>query len=948
MSEFPHPGYPIAPHLLRPVLSVGLPVSFARLTDTFPLLADLDERIWSYVDRPVAECLGNFVITRAYQMRTAVFWRMTYFPRLTSALRLDDIRIERVTYQSLSSLFAREIPEGLTDLAKFTLDRLIAEVFGVKPLIDLLAAVHFHIDHSPMSNEEVARLTRDDIEAIIRKPTTWRLYSHKFFPFLPKTASKNDLPLSVRVDTCICLLIEEGLIHNLASLSQLTLRQVMERQNLGVKSLAILLQGISPLVHEPGSPKELKHKFEGTESAHLRPDSIACKALSKEEVHNILREPRKCRMFWERTFPEVPSTTDLADLRLSVRTYNCLSNLIAEGVISKPSDLARLTVGQVMRRMKNFGTKSLADLLNALDHVAVYSGFRVNSATMRAPAFTPLSPDLTWAADKLSASRVGARIRANDPRMHSVLGELLYVANNSSNEPPLDSTATLKDIARRLVLRSHDRSSPSETLNLITQIRLRLAGLTRMKLEAELQSLVAEYVKGRNLNLVLIFLGWDGNPPRTLESAGDIFGITRERVRQVIGKFSKGTHRHPKPFLPTLEKVLDLLARRVPAFADDIEQELCIGGLTLRRFRVESIAGAAKWAGLSAPFVIEQSPGVRLLLARSEEKGLARLISMHARRAVSKYGLANLVDLKEELADITRSFGNEKLISSVVRAMDSYEDLGQGWFWLQGRSRNHMLTVVRKIFAVAPRIHVSEMRAAIANDPRGMGFAPPKEVVTRFCQTAVKCVLDDDFLVIPKPDDPRKVLSEVEHVIFDVCLAHGPLLRRGDLERLCTERGVNRITLGIYLTRHAILAKYSIGIYGLRGATFSPGDLERLSLHRQSRYSDHGWTEHAHPWAAVELSASALSSGAVQLPATLRQQLRGRYALRTEDGLTVGQLVVSDRATWGLGPLFRRRGGEPGDILLLTFDLRRREVTARLGDLSVLPELGNLVEEIVE
>jgi hypothetical protein len=62
----------------------------------------------------------------------------------------------------------------------------------------------------------------------------------------------------------------------------------------------------------------------------------------------------------------------------------------------------------------------------------------------------------------------------------------------------------------------------------------------------------------------------------------------------------------------------------------------------------------------------------------------------------------------------------------------------------------------------------------------------------------------------------------------------------------------------------------------------------------------------------------------------------------------IGQLVVSDRATWGLGPLFRRRGGEPGDILLLTFDLQRRQVSARLGDLAVIPEPGNLAEEVVD
>jgi len=85
-----------------------------------------------------------------------------------------------------------------------------------------------------------------------------------------------------------------------------------------------------------------------------------------------------------------------------------------------------------------------------------------------------------------------------------------------------------------------------------------------------------------------------------------------------------------------------------------------------------------------------------------------------------------------------------------------------------------------------------------------------------------------------------------------------------------------------------------------------------------------------------------VSSGVVQLPASFREQVRGRYALRTEDGLTVGQLVISDQATWGLGPLFRRRGGEQGDRLLLTFSLQQREVTARLDDMTVIPEPGNV------
>lgn len=91
-----------------------------------------------------------------------------------------------------------------------------------------------------------------------------------------------------------------------------------------------------------------------------------------------------------------------------------------------------------------------------------------------------------------------------------------------------------------------------------------------------------------------------------------------------------------------------------------------------------------------------------------------------------------------------------------------------------------------------------------------------------------------------------------------------------------------------------------------------------------------------------------MTNGVISLPAGFRQQVNGRFALRTEDGLVIGQLVVSDNATWGLGPLFRRRGGEADDILLLTFDLQARQVTVRLGDLAVIPEPGNLAEEVVE
>lgn len=253
MARFPYPGYPIAPRLLRPVLSIGLPVSYARLAVEFPLLADLDESIWAYVDRSVADILGNLVITRATQMRPAPFWRLTYFPKLKQGLQLADIQVEGSTYECLCCAFKRELPEGLASLEQYTLDRAVSEIpgFGIRPLVDLLTALHFQTTDIPMAEDAGDRLDLDQLQRIIRNPSTWRSFSNKYLPFLPKTASFEELQLSVRTQNCISGLLQDGAISDLADLPRLTLGQIMERPNFGLKSLIELLDQIQPLVLDP-------------------------------------------------------------------------------------------------------------------------------------------------------------------------------------------------------------------------------------------------------------------------------------------------------------------------------------------------------------------------------------------------------------------------------------------------------------------------------------------------------------------------------------------------------------------------------------------------------------------------------------------------------------------------------------------------------------------------
>jgi hypothetical protein len=285
--------------------------------------------------------------------------------------------------------------------------------------------------------------------------------------------------------------------------------------------------------------------------------------------------------------------------------------------------------------------------------------------------------------------------------------------------------------------------------------------------------------------------------------------------------------RQRRTFLPRLEEAIRFVARSVPGEAEEIELGLQAASITRSLFRVESIINTATLVGRPLTFTVDQSHSPRLVV--NQDNVLLKESALKlATRTVSKYGLCNINDLSERMSETARAPIGDKLILSILRRSALYIDLGQGWFWLSNVTRNHLCTLIRKMLAVAPRLHVSEIRAGLVSDPRGPGFAPPKCAVLAFCQSALGCVIDEqEFVRTTGTYRPAEVLSEAEMIAFNVLQERGPLLHRIEFEKLCVERGMNPITFNIYLTRSPIVARYAPSIYGLRGAVFSPSDIDR-------------------------------------------------------------------------------------------------------------------------
>lgn len=166
-------------------------------------------------------------------------------------------------------------------------------------------------------------------------------------------------------------------------------------------------------------------------------------------------------------------------------------------------------------------------------------------------------------------------------------------------------------------------------------------------------------------------------------------------------------------------------------------------------------------------------------------------------------------------------------------------------------------------------------------------------------------------------------------------------MQRAKLEQQCLALGMNRSTFYAYLSYSPVIERFASGVYGIRGAKIDPGVVESLIPHGQRPTSvrlDHGWTGDRRIWIGYRLSEGMVGNGAFSVPGGMKQFLQGQYTLKSSDGVKIGTVVVKENSGWGLGTFFRRRGGEPGDTLLIIFDAKAQEATVSIGDESLLDQ----------
>lgn len=471
----------------------------------------------------------------------------------------------------------------------------------------------------------------------------------------------------------------------------------------------------------------------------------------------------------------------------------------------------------------------------------------------------------------------------------------------------------------------------------VAAVRNILRRLETEKLDEALLRLVRTSVSARHVEAIAMRLGWDGMGGVTLEEAGEVAGVTRERIRQIQKRLEEAlqtvTH------VPALDRAIETLDRAADTFEPDGASLLRQKGITFDDFLPAGVLSAAKMMGRPCRFEVGpdrisvQLPGdtkakvfKRTLKSLSNLNHLASVLELQAR--------IHQVDGKEPALETVRAFLDRH--PGVVWLDDAHR-----WFWIrQKEGRNRVLGQIRKMLAVTPSLPLETLREGVLRHHRTRNTILPRSVLMGLCRAAGFQVRDG-VVSTTEHIEVAEVLGGIETTMVDVLRSHGGIMHGADLEDECLERGVNRHSFWVYITYSPVLERVAPSVYALRGSRIDPAEVAHLAgkeVIPEPALQDHGWTKDGGIWLGYRVKRNHLASGVVSVPAGIRKMIgERRLDLFSVDGASVGTFVLSSTGNaWGLTPFIGRRGVEVGDVLVIALDTELGIAVVQAGSKDLL------------
>lgn len=622
------------------------------------------------------------------------------------------------------------------------------------------------------------------------------------------------------------------------------------------------------------------------------------------------------------------------------RTVNCLRRL---GLHHHLAELSRDTF-EGLFAIQNMGARSILDfactLEATIDH---YNQIIGTAGDLTARRESGLSQILLDALNEPWADRVSEQ----DPRFSRLLPAGKGTVTERIDRLTTSPEATEADFVAlaEAIAAVRDRINAMEDTPLETALR-------------EYLSAVSGLTKEKHLDALLSRLHWDGSAEgKTLEEAGAVAGVTRERIRQLQSRTLGRLPSHPV-VMPALDKALQLLSTNTSVDSSVVASLLRRERITVHPFQPSSILSVARSCGRTPNVRIETVGNHSIVVHDTADRSTERLIRIAYAQA-STSGASNLLEL---LSEAERRYNIRIAPEEAKQTLERFGDLeflDSDWFWNPNRLEDSLRNLTRKMLSVATPIEVGALREGVRRAFRFRRIAaagrtrvpnvPPRDILAAYYRAHPEFVLGEAGMVrSARSLDYRVELVGVEQVLARVLRASPTnFLDRAGLLEGCLALGVNPSTLWTILSYSSVVQNIGPGLWSLRGlqvnAVAVDAALQSEAMRpREKRVMDYGWASDGHLWIAVRLPKRAELQRLFNVPAAVKRFVDGRnFPACTEAGEHCGNLRIYENGTCGgFGEFLRRVGADEGDVLHVSFDIAKGSAILRLVDDEDLEELS--------
>ena len=401
---------------------------------------------------------------------------------------------------------------------------------------------------------------------------------------------------------------------------------------------------------------------------------------------------------------------------------------------------------------------------------------------------------------------------------------------------------------------------------------------------------------------------------RTLEEVGVLFGVTRERVRQICAAMEDQLNSCHEA-TPSLDRVLMAAARNAPSGVDEINMQLSrfIGagaGIEALVSWAEALGRSPLPVRLGIAQVQLQRRLVRVKMVETRDSAHWMVSALrYATRDCAVIGCSNLVRVAGMLALRNEVAPGQEAIQSTLAVASGFRWLDEdaGWFTLGNTAECAAAKRVRKVVAVAhDTVGPDDIAAALASDDmwiyreetRTLSIPPVHVLRELFRGWDFLLVVQKGRFTARAPLPLADVLSNAEALTVAIIEQHDGVACRFELkEAIVQALGTTDIAVSAMLGSSPIVLKVEHGLYALLGRRVGGAALDAA----RNRVRERSRSGPAQPSGlgpndfALHVTDAVLRNEQYGIPTRFKQRLSGpRLVLvRGEDGEVLGQARIN-------------------------------------------------------